>query len=506
MTIKQVSLFCMTMLLSILSSCGDDDSANPSSGGQSLRLNGETDIQLNYAVLEGLISTGSHYSYMLSLFDQQIDYQNLAAELPNVQAFLRFNFFSACPESIGLGEYKFVSTSDMTVGRLPESGYFTSSSALTRLDDNGTPTLLQVNEGTVRILASEAVDPSSDQAKLEVEFDVVLSDGSTLAGTYRSSVELATDVEILEEGECEGSDTNTDGSEGFEANGQQLNIIDGVIYDLGANSTHKEYYVLMSSEQIDPDNAAFTEGETHFELVLYSESETELNEGRYDFSDVTVPRNYLGTGTLLLDFDPLTAVSSGWVNISRSGQLYTIEVDVEFESGRDVRGRFTHDFELVEDILPDNSFTWNESDFEIEELVIQDVGYNGSDYQINFYLLTGDYESLTSESDYQGVTFTTYSVSTEGLVPGDFKLINSSDTPPATGNFALSLVYDNLSERENEAVSGNLEIDYDADSDTFRLLFTKTISENSVVEGYYEGTYTVIPPDASGGRKMTFRK
>ena len=492
--------YFLSVALLIFSSC-DDDSESPNSKGE-LQL-GDRSLAINYVALEGLISVGNTSRFTLSLFDQEIEYENLTTELQELEVYLLIDFFSKCADGVVLGEFEYVNPLDLAGGTVPENSYFSTGSLTTR-DSNGAPSLLQVSDGTVTISSEKG--QNEDEVEIEITFDLTFSDGTALEGNYKGAADIFGALDILEPEDCAGG---SNGPGRLFANGQDLNIVDGIIGDYGVEGTHRFYEIILSStEQNGVDEPV--EGETYLSMRLASEGSEGLNIGRYDFSEIVVPRNYLEGGFLLLDFDPLTEISAGWVEISKTGDTYTIEVDLDFESGRDVTGRFSYDFRTYDLTVnePDptsNYFSWDGVTYTLKDLAIDMYGPGFIHYGIEFFLLTEDYNSITENTDFKGVSLNVNSLGTEAFTQGSFEVVPVDNLSVPNNNYALSLVYDNPPSLENTGVSGTVDIAYSEADDEFTISFTIVLDDDEQIQGAYSGSYVNITPPSTG-RKLSYLK
>lgn len=160
--------------ISILFSCSDDDGGDVNANGQ-IVLGGDAKLNLNHAVIEGKISTGSYYSFLLSFFDKEIEYKNLTSELSTLETYLFFNFFSPCSEAIRLGEFEYISPTEIVNG-VPDEGYFTIGTLTRKVGDvsENPPILTPANEFTWNGVTHEIVDLAVvDYGPLKGNFDQV---------------------------------------------------------------------------------------------------------------------------------------------------------------------------------------------------------------------------------------------------------------------------------------------------------------------------------------------
>lgn len=506
----------------ILFSCSDDEDGDVNADGQ-IVLGGEEKLNLNHAVLEGIISTGSNYSFKLSFFDKEINYQNLTTELQNLEVYLLFNFFSPCSEFIRFGEFEYVSETEITNG-IPEGGFFTVA-ALTRKKE-GLPAQVQINKGTVSIKKEEGDDP----LKLTVSFDVELKDGTTLTGEYSGEVEVTGNGEINEDCEVSGGGSPNDspslGEDTFELNG-------GLIADVGSDDTHYKYAFLLSSEaEINLEQEAFTKGENYIVLHLYSAGTQDFRTGTFNLFNGTpfANQNYMSLAEVTVDYDPAnpeTLVATlGSVEVGRVNNAFTLDFDLTLNNGKKLTGSYSGELPIIKPaksppiLIPANEFTWDGVNHEIVDLYIIDFGPQSGHYSYDFYLSTKTNEEIAGGAvDYYLVRLIAFSWGNSSFSDGTFTMAPGMPVgdQSVSGKNYINPAYvgkvgpdpnAQFLEKSNDFSSGTINISR-VNNNTFTIEFAATLDDGEVINGFYSGGFDIVeplPPGRTSGRLKTLKQ
>lgn len=487
--------------ISILLSCSDDDGGDVSANGQ-IVLDGDAKLNLNHAVMEGKISTGSHYSFLLSFFDKEIDYNNLTGELSSLETYLFFNFFSPCSEAIKLGEFEYISATEIING-VPDEGYFTIGTLTRKVGD--IPELLEVNKGTVSISKKEG----EGALELVVSFDLELKNGKSLTGEYSGKAEMAGDGEIDDECEPGAQDSPSLGDEGpFEINS-------GIIADVGSDGTHYKYAFLLSSEgEIDTEQDDFTTGENYVVLHLHSAGTDAFKTGTFNLfnGDPFANQNYLSLAEVTKTHNPsdpqVLVATLGSVVVERSNNEFTLTFDLTLNNGTKLTGSFTDEFPIIDVsdnppiLTPANEFTWNGVTHEIVDLMVVDYGAQGGHYNYDFFLWTKTNKEVTEGAvNYHVVQMialssgnTSFSDGTFDVKPGllvDDENVQGKDYiyVGRVGRFGDDPNAEVL-EEYNDFGSGTVVMS--RQNDTYNIEFEVTLDDEEVISGFYSGGFDLV--------------
>ena len=495
----------------ILFSCSDDDSGdiNVNASGQ-ITLDGSENISLDYAALEGVISSGNHYSFHLSFFDKEIDYQSRATTIPGQGVDLYFNFFSPCPESIKFGDFEYISPLELT-NKTPEEGFFTVGT-LTRIIGD-VPEVLQINEGTVSISKKEG----EGDLNLTVSFDLEFSNGKSLTGEYSGKVEMVGDAEIDEECEAGNGDGSPDQGEGENPSlGEStFELNSGIIVDSGSEGTHYKYsFFLSSEEEINIDNDEFTEGENYVVLQLHSAGIDAFKTGTFNLISGSpfANQNYLGLAQVTEAYNPempqTLEATLGSVEVERMNDEFTLTFDLTLNNGQKLTGSFGGAFPIydAEDIPPEpvseSSFTWDGVSYEVVDLIIEDYGAQVGHYNYDFLLLTKTINELDQDpTNYHLVQLTCMSWGNSSFSDGTFpvnSLVPVDDESVQGKNYVflggVARFGDDPDAEEPEKVnlftSGTVTTS--KQNDVYTIEFGVTLDDNEKIKGFYSGGFTII--------------
>ena len=506
--------------LSFFFSCGDDEGGegNNNASGQ-ITVGGGEKLSLDYAVLEGIISTGTHYSFTLSFFDKEINYDNLPNELKDVKVYLQVNLLSGCSQAVNFGEFKYVSPTELLNG-VPDEGYFTTGS-LTTLQDNA-PKLEQVNGGSITITREEG--ENAEVLTLTVSFDLEIG-GKSLTGEYSGVVELAGSPEIDEQCEPGGGGGGGDeippslGGDAFEINR-------GVIADLGSSETHYTYLFVLSSDLgFDLGQDGFSAGENYLIIPLSSLGTNDFRTGTFNYFDkypLPSNQNYMAEVSVVKDYNPsspeILIPISGSVVVERVNNDYTITFDLNLNNGAELKGSYTEEFPIVDmktnppPIAITNVFNWDGVVYEIVDLLIVDWGVYENHYDYEFYLRTKTNEQVDAgATNYHLVYLNALSWGTSSFSDGTFILgpgIPSTDPAVKEKDY----IYDGwLGEvgndpdalvKENTIQTGTVVTS--SQGSEYSIEFSVVVNDGEEISGRYSGSYSIVQalgrPANPGGR------
>ena len=503
MKMKRFS-YLFFLSLSFFFSCGDDEGGegNNNASGQ-ITVGGNEKLSLDYAVIEGTVSTGTHYNFLLSFFDKEINYGNLTNELQNVEVFLQLNLLSACSEAINFGEFKYVSPAELLNG-IPDEGYF-SVASLTTLEGD-VPKLVQVDGGSITITREEGEDP--DVLLLTISFDLELG-GESLTGEYSGIVELDGSPKIDEECESSGPDKAppTLGEDAFELNA-------GIIADLGSSATHYSYVFLLSSDvDVNLEQECFSTGENYLVLPLSSLGTNDFRTGTFNFFDkypLPTNQNYMAEVSVVKDFNPsspeILIPTSGSVVVERVNNDFTITFDLNLNNGGELKGSYTGEFPIVEvkdnppPIVNTNVFNWDGVVYEIVDLLVVDWGAYENHYDYDFYLRTKTNQQVDAgATDYHLVYFDALSWGASSFSDGTFILgegIPSSDPAVNEKNYIYTGIIGEVGDdpdalvKENAIQKGTVIIS--SKGEEYSIEFAVTLDDGEEVSGSYSGSYSIV--------------
>lgn len=505
---KNLFLFCLTII--VLASCSEDDGTeNQNEGKGKITLDDNTSLTLDYAVLDGKISTGSHYNYLLYFFDKEIEYSNLTNELQKVEHYLYLTVFSECPEAISFGDFDYYSTSDLMSG-IPNEGYI-GISAVTRFVD-GIPKLTEVDEGSISIAREE--NENEDLLQLTVTFDLKLTDGTELTGEYSGLVDVFGSGEI-DETCVDDSKNGGENDNSIMYGDESLDLNDGFIFDYGVDPELPDHYgygfLLSSEDNIDPDLTDYTEGEDYIWIELNSLGTSEFKAGTYNLigDQTTLDQNFMSYVEVALDYDAanptILTAELGAVVVERTNNEYTLTFDLTLNNGRKITGSYTGEFDIKDEtedgpVNPDNYFIWDGTQHEIAYLEVADLGPIENHYGYEFYFFTKSANAiLGGDSDYKVLYFTALSWGNSSFADGDFSYFYGAYPDSSIVQDIDYLYYaetfDNVSEHFNIATSGSTDIERNGDKITINLNFI--LDDGESISGYYSGDYAVFP---AGGR------
>ena len=512
--------------LSVLFSCGDDEGGNGKNASGQISLDGSQKLNLDYAVLEGIISTGTHYSFTLSFFDKEINYDNLPNELKDVKVYLQFNLLSGCSQAVNFGEFKYVSPTDLLNG-VPDEGYFTTGS-LTTLQDNA-PKLEQVNGGSITINREEG--ENAEVLTLTVSFDLEIG-GKSLTGEYSGVVELVGSPEIDEQ--CGPGGGGGDGGDGGGGGGDQtppslggdaFEINRGVIADVGSSETHYTYVFVLSSDLgFDLGQDGFSAGENYLVLPLSSLGTNDFRTGTFNYFDkypLPSNQNYMAEVSVVKDYNPsspeILIPISGSVVVERVNNDYTITFDLNLNNGAKLKGSYTEEFPIVDmktnppPIAVTNVFNWDGVVYEIVDLLIVDWGAVENHYNYDFFLRTKtNAEVDAGATNYHLVYLNALSWGTSSFSDGTFIMgAGIPSTDPATqekdyiyagwvgevGNNPDAFVKENFMETGTVFISSQ--------GTEYSIEFSVVVNDGEEISGRYSGGYSIVQapePTNPGGR------
>ena len=502
------------VFLSILFSCSDDDGGDVNANGQ-VTIGNEEKLNLNHAVIEGVISAGSHYSFLLSFFDKEIDYKNLTTELLTLETHLYFNFYSPCSEAIKLGEFEYISPTEVING-VPDEGYFTVGTLTRKVGD--VPELLEVNKGTVSINQKE----SEGALELTVSFDLELKNGKSLTGEYSGIVEMAGNGEIDEECEVGGGDNDPPllGEDPFEITG-------GVIADIGNNDTHYTYMFILSSEGETDLEAEFVEGGSYVILSLHSAGTGAFKTGTFNlFTDGPFGnQNYMSVAEVIKAYNPAQPESLvaklGSVVVERTNNEFTLTFDLTLNDGSKLTGSSKGEFPIIKVegtppvLNPANEFTWDGVNHEIVDLLVVDYGPESGHYGYDFFLWTKTNEEITGGNPETAVNYylvhlvanswgnLSFSDGTFTVEPG--VLVNEQSV---SGKNYISLGYTakagedpnaQFYEKSNDFTSGTVAISREG-VNTYTIEFEAKLDDGEAITGFYSGDFDLVEEPNPSGR------
>ena len=510
-------LYLLFLSFFILFSCSDDESGDINANGQ-ITLDGSENINLDYAALEGVISSGNHYSFHLSFFDKEIDYQSRATTIPGQGVDLYFNFFSPCPESIKFGDFEYISPLELT-NKTPEEGFFTVGT-LTRIIGD-VPEVLQINEGTVSISKKEG----EGDLNLTVSFDLEFSNGKSLTGEYSGKVEMVGDAEIDEECEAGNGDGSPDQGEDPGPGGdlslgeKTFELNSGIVVNVGSNGTHYGYSFFLSSEQaFNQDSDELKEGENYVTLHLFSAGTDAFKDGTFNLMS-GIPfanQNFLGSALVVETYDPAMPqtleATLGSVAVERVNDEFKLTLDLTLNNGTKLTGSVGGAYPVIDapdQPVQENMFTWDGVNHDIVDLYIVDFGALEGHYEYEILLWTKTNEEIAGEDPATAVNFHllhlfAFSWGNSSFSDGSFAVkpgVLVSNPSVNQQNFIdLGYVAEfgddpnaEFYEKSNDFLSGTVIIS-EENAQTFTIEFEATLDDGEKISGHYSGGFDLVQP------------
>ena len=164
------------------------------------------------------------------------------------------------------------------------------------------------------------------------------------------------------------SDPDSNSDNNFLYDGKTYSLESGIIYDYGEGTTGFRNYDFLITEKEEDFEDESEEAEINSDYYIYFWLESlvasSFTGGTFNFDDSDeAEASHLYDGTLIFiinasedDFEAYF-VTAGSVDVSISGDTYTLEFDVTLNNDKTMVGEFSYDFEIIDDTEPLKSAT-----------------------------------------------------------------------------------------------------------------------------------------------------
>lgn len=150
----------------------------------------------------------------------------------------------------------------------------------------------------------------------------------------------------------ENSADSDDETTGLTFDGEVFELAWGEIYDYGEFTEGYRNYDFIIFEKEEDFSSEEDEYNSKHAIYLWFESPGagSFDPGTYVFSSTNIDENHLYTGEIIyFAEDDYIEVTAGEVEISISGATYTLEFDLTFEGGKELKGTLSYDFEVYDE-------------------------------------------------------------------------------------------------------------------------------------------------------------
>ncbi len=154
---------------------------------------------------------------------------------------------------------------------------------------------------------------------------------------------------------CDDDDDNDlNGQENtFTYDGESYAIDHGLLFYYGEYGGAHDYDLILHSDGISFEEESFSGNGNALIFIIYSDSATGLTPGSYNYEEDEEPFSFM-EGEMLLEFDIATEsgtemwIEGGSIDVERSGNTYTLEINVTAEDGKPIRGTFEGGINLID--------------------------------------------------------------------------------------------------------------------------------------------------------------
>lgn len=161
-------------------------------------------------------------------------------------------------------------------------------------------------------------------------------------------------------------DSNSDNN--FLYDGKTYSLESGIIYDYGEGTTGFRNYDFLLTEKQENFEDESEEADINSDYYIYfwleSLGASSFTGGTFNFDDSDeADASHLYDGALIFIIDASEEdfeeyfVTAGSVDVSISGDTYTLDFDVTLNNNKTLVGKFSYDFEIIDETQPLKSAT-----------------------------------------------------------------------------------------------------------------------------------------------------
>jgi hypothetical protein len=270
----------------------------------------------------------------------------------------------------------------------------------------------------------------------------------------------------------------------------KLNIETSFILDYGNVNSHYNYDFILTDGSVedvllgDFENITFGIG-----MTLYS-SGTSFEEGTFEYRDAQNNRGFDYFRSIsyveFLDGEPNELFATGGtVTVSGTSESYTLELDLEMENGKEIRGTFTGSFDVIDpdlfdgDVGPTESINIDFSALEGNSRLLYDYGADATHYNYDFII--SDFDGISGTYE---IYLELFSEGAEQFQPGIFSFGKNS------GNYFTRAYYLDANSSgfaQYDFTGGTVEIQQDGSE--YTIIIDAEMELESTIAGSQTGVF-----------------